>query len=129
MNIKKIGNLGENIAIRYLIKNGDMVIGRNIKEGFDEIDIIGKQKDGDLVFYEVKTVVHLENLAGQSLGGFIPEDHLTWQKLKRITRACQKFAVRNEYLINEENGWRIDLIAITIKEGMRYDLHHYKNIS
>jgi hypothetical protein len=59
----------------------------------------------------------------------MPEDHLTWQKLKRIGRVCQKFASRNQHLIDEDIGWQIDLIAIVIKGDKKYDLRHYKNIS
>jgi putative endonuclease len=128
MSTKYIGNLGENIATRYLIKNKYSVIERNHKEGFDEIDIIGKDKKGNLVFFEVKTMICPEGILGKIFEGFMPEDNLTRQKLKKITRACQKFIVRNQHLINEENGWQIDLVAILIKEGNKYDLRHYKNI-
>jgi putative endonuclease len=128
MNTKYTGDLGENIAVRYLIKNGYLIIKRNKKEGFDEIDIIGKSEGGGLIFFEVKTMACSMGNTGKVLGGFMPEDHLTWQKLKRITRACQKFISRNQYLVSEEGGWQIDLIAILIKGGSRYDLHHYKNI-
>jgi putative endonuclease len=129
MNTKFIGNLGENIAARYLINSGYSIIERNHKEGFDEIDMIGKSAEGDLIFFEVKTVTHsLGSDRKPFLEGFMPEDHLTRQKLARIIRACQKFIARNQYLINEEKGWQIDLIAILIKDGRKYDLHHYKNI-
>ncbi|MDR3581906.1 MAG: YraN family protein [Candidatus Pacebacteria bacterium] len=128
MDTKTIGILGENIAVRYLIKNGYKVINRNLKEGFDEIDIIAMGKDGTLIFFEVKTAVMPNGMTGPEFYGFMPEDHLTQQKVRRISRACWKFADRHRHLINEETGWRIDLIAITIKEDDRYSLHHYKNV-
>jgi putative endonuclease len=128
MNTKVTGNLGENIAARYLINSGYEIIERNYREGADEIDIIATSQKGMLIFFEVKAMTVGDGYRA-SLCGFMPEDHLNWQKLKRISRACQKFAVRNRRLIDEDEGWQIDLIAIVIKGDKKYDLRHYKNVS
>lgn len=124
MNKKQIGNFGENIAQRYLETHGYRVLERNYREGFDEVDIIGKDGDGLLIFFEVKTIFDARGIPG----GFMPEDHLSRLKLRRIVRACQKFLAKNYSLMDEERGWRIDLIAVTIKPNAKYNLHHYKNI-
>ena len=47
---KEIGYLGENEAVKYLIKNKYKILFRNYKFIRDEIDIIAKSFDGVLVF-------------------------------------------------------------------------------
>lgn len=120
LNNKHIGKLGENIAFRYLLKAGYQVIDRNHKEGFDEVDIIAKDPDGTLVFVEVKTLNY-------KYGVFLPENSFSYEKIRKISRACMKFAAKHPYLIKEECGWRIDLIAILLKNLQKFDLRHYKN--
>ncbi|MEK7647242.1 MAG: YraN family protein, partial [Patescibacteria group bacterium] len=52
-NSKKfIGALGENVAAKYLIKNGYAVMDRNFRRPWGEIDIIA-QKSGIIHFIEV----------------------------------------------------------------------------
>lgn len=124
-NKKETGKTGETIAGLFLAKKGFKIIKRNHKEGFDEIDIIARGLDGALVFFEIKTLT--DN--GYFKDGLMPEDNLTAQKIKKISRACRNFAVRNEHLINEQIGWRIDLIAITLNGDKLIDLKHYENIA
>ena len=51
---KKIGQLGEDIAARYLEKQGYIILERNFRLRSGEVDIIAR--DGDsLVFLEIKT--------------------------------------------------------------------------
>jgi len=54
MQKKELGNKGEELAIRFLKKNGYRIIGRNYACKMGEMDIIAKEKD-ILVFIEVKT--------------------------------------------------------------------------
>jgi Holliday junction resolvase-like predicted endonuclease len=126
-NAAKTGKIGEKIAGLFLIRKGFKIIAQNHKEGFDEIDIIAKDRVGALVFFEVKTLI--DN--GYFKDGLMPEDNLTTKKIQRISRACRNFAVRNEDIIDDRLGWRIDLIAITLN-GARdkvIDLKHYENIT
>jgi len=53
-DIKKIGKLGEDAAADHLIKNGYKVIGRNVRVGNKEIDIICTDNEY-IVFVEVKS--------------------------------------------------------------------------
>lgn len=53
-NTKAIGDIGEEIAVQYLLDKGYKVLERNTKYAGVEIDIVAKDKK-TLVFCEVKT--------------------------------------------------------------------------
>ena len=53
---KKIGVLGENMACRFLVKQGFKILDRNYSKKWGEIDIVAK-KNKIFRFIEVKTVV------------------------------------------------------------------------
>lgn len=125
-NRKNIGELGENIACEYLVKNGWKMLARNYREKFDEIDIIARSNDGILVFCEVKTLLRSDVVISGSL---MPEDNLTSQKLHKISRACQIFVGKHPELVDSIKGWRIDLLAIDLAhDGKIKDIRHYENI-
>lgn len=125
-NRANIGKIGENKACEYLVKNGYKILKRNWREKWDEIDIIAKQRSGTIVFFEVKT---LENKGSEgSGGGLMPEDNMTKSKISKISRACLSFAAKNENLINEKKGWRLDLLSLTIN-GKDTIIKHYENVA
>ena len=118
----EIGEIGESLAIRYLLNNKYKVLSRNYRETWGEIDIIAKDRDGALVFVEVKTMrTHIDanmfhaNVKQQSIdSGLKPEDNLSWSKLNKVKRTAYLYANSHPELINDDKGWRIDLIAIEI---------------
>jgi len=55
INKKEKGKLGEDIACKFLKKNGFIVVDRNYYKKWGELDIVAK-KGGDLHFFEVKSV-------------------------------------------------------------------------
>lgn len=116
------GKIGEQKASEYLMKKGYQIINRNYWKKFGEIDIIARSKDKTLVFIEVKTLLI------KSLNGLMPEDNFTTQKSRRVKRACNYFAAKHSEFIDEESGWRIDLIAIEIFPDGKFSIRHYQNI-
>ena len=121
---KRIGDLGENFACEYLIKNKYKILFRNFYEKFDEIDIIAKSFYGTLVFIEVKTLREFNSLSLK------PEDNLTKEKFRKLSRACRIFAASHPWLIDEKWGWRIDLVAVTMNDSNENILvNHYENIA
>jgi len=122
---QNLGNLGEDIACDFLLKNGYKIIERNYRKPWGEIDIICKASDKTLVFVEVKTLQqNSEQAPGEQLS---PEDQLTKSKLIKLQRTASLYAGHSPEKISNEKGWRIDLIAI-IFSGGKYSINHYQNI-
>lgn len=78
---QKIGEIGEEKASMFLVKQGFDIVERNISNKFGEIDIVAK-KGGVHYFFEVKT--------GKSGGWIHPAENLTREKLR-------KFCISAEY--------------------------------
>ena len=121
MQSQNAGKIGEDLACEYLVNKGYRVLARNYRAKWDEIDIVSKTKDGTLVFIEVKTL-------RANSGELMPEDNLTSEKLRKISRACQVFAAQSPDLIKEGYGWRIHLVAISINGDGKEEIRHYENI-
>lgn len=122
-----LGQLGENIACRYLVEKGYKIVERNLRRPWGEIDIIAKARDKTLVFVEVKTVrQYNDNFVNDDLI-ITAESQLTKSKLQKLQRTASLYAGHNQELVNDDKGWQIDLLALTIKEN-NYVIKHYKNI-
>jgi putative endonuclease len=130
----EIGQIGENLACAYLKSKKYLIIGRNVRKPWGELDIIAKEKDGTLVFIEVKTFYHSSKQAMDGCAELRPEDNLTASKLKKLRRAASLFAGYRNELVKDKQGWRIDLVAINLlltnleKDVETYTLRHYENI-
>jgi len=112
---KELGDWGEQIAVDYLISNKIKVIGRNIRTGYGEIDIIG-QKDGVIIFFEVKT------RRTEKFGN--PEDAVNYKKKEHMKNSALDFMQSNQDLGMD---WRIDVIAIFISEKSKLEIRWVKN--
>lgn len=114
------GNEGENLACKFLIKKGYKILERNYWKPWGELDIIAKDRDGVLVFVEVKT---MRRLAVNT--DLQPEDNLTKAKLIKLKRVAALFAGSRESLIDPDRGFRIDLVAVCFNPERFF---HYENI-
>ena len=74
MNTREKGNIGEDKAVEFLIKNNYQIVTRNFYSRFGEIDIIAK-KGEVLHFIEVK-----------SGDNFQPIYNVTYSKLQKIIK-------------------------------------------
>ena len=54
MTRTEIGRLGEKLALKYLKKNGYRILGKNVHESHNELDIVAVNKE-EIAFVEVKT--------------------------------------------------------------------------
>ncbi len=117
------GKLGEDIAAEYLKKQGFGIIARNIRQKGGEIDIICRDRDGTLVFVEVKAL----RGAGDPVAGLVPEDHMTAAKFRRVRRTCELLLAKHPGWLRSEGDWRLDLLAVDLGEGSP-EVRHYRNI-
>lgn len=114
LNNIKIGQIGEDLACQYLLNNKYKIIGRNYRETWGEIDIICKDRNGVLVFVEVKALKVFYTAVKQSNNSFTPEENLHPTKLKKVKRTAYLYANQHPELVSDKRGWRIDLVAIEI---------------
>ncbi len=113
MDPKKVGNFGEEIAVKYLERKGYKILERNytknwssIKKG--EIDIICR-KEKIISFVEVKTIIQsFQN----NLSPFSPEEKVNRQKQKKIILLAETWLEENNISLNSD--WQIDVIAIRV---------------
>lgn len=108
---QKTGEIGENVAVRFLVKQGFSVLDRNYTRKWGEIDIVA-EKDDKLYFIEVKSVrrENLENLTKEALDQYRPEDNMHPWKLKRMGRTIQTYLISEK--VPDEKEWQVDLLVV-----------------
>lgn len=113
MNNRKFGDCGEDLACKYLEKNGYEILERNKHYSrFCEIDIIAKHKN-TVVFVEVKT--RKTNAYGT------PMEAITRTKYENIRKGVQYYVSENKV-----KDYRIDVVGITLKPELT--IKHLKNV-
>lgn len=112
---KELGGWGEQIAVDYLISNNIKIVGRNIRTSYGEIDIVG-QKDGIIIFFEVKT------RRTEEFGN--PEDAVNYNKREHMRNSALDYMQSN---LDLEMDWRIDVIAIFVGEKNKLQIRWIKN--
>ena len=105
---QKIGEIGENIAVKFLVKHSFSILDRNYTKKWGEIDIVA-EKDDKLYFIEVKSVsrLTLDNVQ-QELDQYNPEDNMHPWKLKRMARTIQTYLLSK----NLDKEWQVDLLVV-----------------
>ncbi len=94
----KIGRLGEDLAIKHLLKSGFTILDRNFSRPWGEIDIIAMKRDV-IYFLEVKTVSYEtvsdfhQNLAQ---GFYLPEQRVSEAKLDRLQKIIETWLQKQD---------------------------------
>ena len=112
---KDIGDIGEEFATRFLIKNGYKIFERNYNSKFGEIDIIALDKDC-ISFVEVKTRTNSKFDSPAYAVGRTKKAHITRTALNYINHKRL-----NNYFM------RFDIIEVIMKEGKLESINHIKN--
>ncbi|HEY9791826.1 MAG TPA: YraN family protein [Candidatus Obscuribacterales bacterium] len=93
LNRKQIAALGEKYACEYFISLGYREICRNWRSGrFGEIDLIMQDRDGVLVFVEVKTRRHTDD---QQYHADAVLQTINWRKQRKILICMRSYLARN----------------------------------
>lgn len=110
------GKIGEDIAQKYLKKQGYKILERNFKTKYAEIDLVARQKN-ELVFVEVRTK------KGEAFG--TPEESLNQRKLRKLWWNARGYTNK----IRWQGPYRIDAVCIVLNlDNSFVRLNHYQNI-
>ena len=101
---RSIGQLGEDIACRFLMESGHTILERNWRSGHLEVDIISFDVDG-IHFVEVKA--RRENIQAP------PQENVRWQKQKNIAKAAQAFLRSGKGHPYGSHECFFDIVAVT----------------
>lgn len=112
----KTGQLGENIARKYLEKKGYKILEQNYRTKYAEIDLIARQKN-EIIFIEVRTK------RGELFG--TPEESLNKRKLKKLWWNAQGYA----HKVHWQGPYRIDAVCIVLgQDNSALRINYYENI-
>ena len=104
MKRKELGDIGEELARKFLKKKGYRIRETNFRCREGEIDIIAEHKDY-LVFIEVRTKT------GSSFGS--PEESVTTAKKEKLIATALAYMSCHKDL---PDNWRIDFVGIELDE-------------
>lgn len=110
-----IGKLGEKTAILYLKEKDYLIVDKNFKSKFGEIDIIAS-KDHCLYFIEVKTRTNINK--------GMPFEAVNSTKIKHIEMAAKYYLLKNDY---KDYKLKIGVISILIINN-KIDIQFWDNV-
>lgn len=148
---KDVGRIGEDVACKFLMKQGYQILTRNYLKKWGEIDIVAKK--GQIThFVEVKTVskdltkgfnpcfsdkntkqsniVSCEtnnNVIHETNDEYRPEDNIHPWKLKRLSRVIQTYLSEKNF--TEEDNWQFDAVTVFLDiKNKSAKVDHLKDI-
>jgi len=107
---QKIGEIGENIACKFLVKQGFLIKDRNYTKKWGEIDIVA-EKQNKIYFIEVKSVSRNLNVS-QETNTWRAEENMHPWKMKRMSRTIQTYLLSKK--IPENIEWQVDLFIVSL---------------
>ncbi len=118
----EVGKLGEDLARKYLEKEGYKILEQNYKTKYAEIDLVAEKSSGifgqkKLVFVEVRTKV------GENFGS--PEDTLNKRKLWKVMKNSLSYTAFKKW----QGACQIDAVCIVLKPDLSVSrLTHHENV-
>jgi putative endonuclease len=110
---KALGRMGEGAALRYLEARGWTTLGRNLRVGRRELDLV-MRKGRVLAFVEVKT------RSGVAFGG--PLEAMTPRKMKEVCRAASGWLLEND--LPPGTLVRFDAVGVVLGRAGRMEVTH-----
>ena len=109
-----LGELGERVAARWLVRAGWRVLARRFRSGHRDLDLI-VERDGTVAFVEVK--------ARRSAGAGGPVGAVGWRKRRELVRSAQVWIGRHG---PAGAAYRFDVLGVLIQpDGAR--VRHVEN--
>jgi putative endonuclease len=100
---QQYGRAAEEAAARYLLQAGWRLMGRNVRVGRGELDIVARRGPG-LAFVEVK--------ARRPLTGGAPEDAVGAAKRRQVARLAELWLAARPWALNGIDEVRFDIVAV-----------------
>jgi putative endonuclease len=107
-----LGAHGEDAAARYLTSIGYRVLGRNVRAGDAEADIVALAPDGSMAVVEVKA----------RSGPWHPEDRIDAVKRGRMVRAARALSATDAF---RDRMFQFDVVAVSVLPGGAVDVVHW----
>lgn len=112
---QSLGRWGEERAAEYLETKGYEILGKNIRTGYGEIDLLARQ-GAILVFVEVK--------ARNSLAYGHPEESVSLTKQQHMVDTAESYLQIHPEL---DGDWRVDVIAVRRRKNQAPEILHFEN--
>jgi putative endonuclease len=120
---KELGNWGEDLAANYLASKGFLILGRNVRTPYGEIDLIARLPGKSPTERDVLAFVEVKTRATASFG--FPEESVNLRKHPHLLSSAQHYMQEHPEL---EGDWRIDVIAIErLNPGRPLVITHFEN--
>jgi putative endonuclease len=118
---KKIGQLGENLAQKWLRKKGYVLLTKNYHIFGGQIDIIMQNQNGDIVFVEVKT----QNTTAK----FNVAPLVSKRQCLSLQRTAYHYLAEHEL---QDKSWQFDVVCIKLdtwsNQAPHARIRHHQNI-
>jgi putative endonuclease len=113
---KPLGSQGEDLAAKFLLREGYNILERNVRLGRGEIDIIAR--DGDTIaFVEVKTLRKTSEI-------FRPENNVTHDKQRHLIAAARRYMATHR---DPEAYYRFDVVSIVLPETGKPEIKLFRD--
>lgn len=109
---RSLGLRGEEAAASHLAAIGYRVLGRNVRAGDVEADIVALAPDGGVAVVEVKA----------RTGPWHPEDRIDAVKRDRMVRAARALSATEAF---RDRMFQFDVVAVSVLPGGAVDVVHW----
>ncbi|HVY73054.1 MAG TPA: YraN family protein [Candidatus Paceibacterota bacterium] len=120
---RRVGDIGEQVAAKYLEKKGFLIVAANYLKPWGELDIVATKAD-KMHFIEVKTVSRGKWWGSDQAR---PEENMHVRKVRRLNRAIQTYLLERK--VPKKVEWQIDLVCVYLDfSTRRATVERFENI-